>query len=131
MTKRHSTKKALIASVLMLAMCFSMLVGTTFAWFTDSVSSSGNKIVSGTLKVDLLMGTAEDTYVSIAGEDAAIFGADSLVAQNNAADTLWEPGKTQIVYLAVENLGMRREQQRMRWLDVITNSMDKGLGGLQ
>ena len=25
----------------------------------------------------------------------------------------------------------RRGQQRMRWLDVITNSMDIGLGGLQ
>ena len=26
--------------------------------------------------------------------------------------------------------GSRRGQQRMRWLDVITNSMDMGLGGL-
>ena len=27
--------------------------------------------------------------------------------------------------------GRRRGRQRMRWLDVITDSMDMGLGGLQ
>ena len=27
--------------------------------------------------------------------------------------------------------GWKRGRQRMRWLDVITNSMDVGLGGLQ
>ena len=53
MTTKHSTKRMLIASILVLAMCFTALVGTTFAWFTDSVTSSGNKIQSGTLKVDL------------------------------------------------------------------------------
>ena len=104
MTKR-STKRALLMSALAIIMCVSMLVGTTFAWFTDSVTSSGNKIVAGKLDVDLLMGTAVDTYHSIANQNAAIFGANSLVAQNNPADTLWEPGKTQIVYLAVANNG--------------------------
>ena len=33
MTKKHSTKKALMASALSLLLCFSMLIGTTFAWF--------------------------------------------------------------------------------------------------
>ena len=60
MTKR-STKRALLMSALALVVCLSMLVGTTFAWFTDSVTSSGNKIVAGKLEVDLLMGTAVDT----------------------------------------------------------------------
>ena len=105
MTKTKSTKRALLLSALSLLMCVSMLVGSTFAWFTDSATSGNNKIVAGTLDVDLLMGTATDTYTSIADKDAAIFGANSLVAQNNPADTLWEPGKTQIVYLAVANKG--------------------------
>lgn len=105
MTKTKSTKRALLMSALALVMCFSMLIGSTFAWFTDSATSGNNKIVAGTLDVDLLMGTAADTYTSIADKDAAIFGANSLVAQNNPADTLWEPGKTQIVYLAVANKG--------------------------
>ncbi len=53
--KKYSTKRALVASILTLCLCFTALVGTTFAWFTDSVSSGGNKIVSGTLDVQLLM----------------------------------------------------------------------------
>ena len=53
MTKTKSTKRALLLSALSLLMCVSMLIGSTFAWFTDSVTSAGNKIQAGTLKVDL------------------------------------------------------------------------------
>ena len=42
-----STKKALALSIISLVVCVSMLVGTTFAWFTDSVTSGQNTIVSG------------------------------------------------------------------------------------
>ena len=49
-----------------LLLCVSMLVGSTFAWFTDSVTSSGNRIVSGKLAVDLLMfKEAENKYVGV------------------------------------------------------------------
>lgn len=105
MTKTKSTKRALLLSALSLLMCVSMLIGSTFAWFTDSATSGNNKIVAGNLDVDLLMADTNGSYVSIADKNGAIFGADSLVAQNNPADTLWEPGKTQIVYLAVANNG--------------------------
>ena len=104
MTKTKSTKRALLLSALSLLMCVSMLIGSTFAWFTDSATSGNNKIVAGTLDVDLLMADVTGNYTSIAGENAAIFGEGSL-AQNNAQETLWEPGKTQIVYLAVANKG--------------------------
>ena len=53
MTKKYSTKKALVASVLSLVLCFSMLIGTTFAWFTDSVTSAGNIIKTGNLDVEM------------------------------------------------------------------------------
>ncbi|MBO5020871.1 MAG: hypothetical protein J6D52_09435, partial [Clostridia bacterium] len=105
MTKSKSTKRALLASALALLVSVSMLVGTTFAWFTDSVTSSGNKIVAGTLDVELYMynGTS---YVDISDDTAPIFGgANSLMAQNNNADTLWEPGKTQVAYLMIKNAG--------------------------
>ena len=99
--KKQTTKRALLLSALSLVICVAMLVGTTFAWFTDSVTSANNKIKSGTLDVKLLMHNGTE-YVDISDSDKPIFGEGSL-AQNNAAETLWEPGKTQIVYLAVQN----------------------------
>ena len=53
MTKTKNTKRALVASVISLILCFSMLVGTTFAWFTDSVTSANNVIVAGNLDLTL------------------------------------------------------------------------------
>ena len=103
MTKKKPVKRALISSLLILTMCFTMLVGSTFAWFTDSVTSAGNRIVSGNLKVDLLMYKGDSGYVSIAGGEGDIF-KEAGVAQDST-ETLWEPGKTQIVYLGVKNLG--------------------------
>ena len=100
-----STKKSFWMSVLALILCFTMLIGTTWAWFTDSVTSGKNRIVAGNLDVDLVMDKEENgTYVSIANEEGVIFGVGS-IAQNNSANTLWEPGKTQIVYLGVKNAG--------------------------
>jgi predicted ribosomally synthesized peptide with SipW-like signal peptide len=81
-----------------------MLIGSTFAWFTDSVTSAGNKIVAGNLDVDLYLWTAEGQSVEITNESAPIFGAGS-IAQNNNAETLWEPGKTQVAYLSIKNNG--------------------------
>ena len=53
MTKRRSTKNALISSVLALVLCFTMLLGTTYAWFTDSVTSATNIIAAGNLDIEL------------------------------------------------------------------------------
>ena len=105
MTKTKSTKRALLLSALSLLMCVSMLIGSTFAWFTDSVTSSGNKIVAGNLDVQLLMDADVDgTYDDISDSTSPIFGKGS-IAQNNNAATLWEPGKTQVAYLAIKNNG--------------------------
>ena len=95
MTKTRSTKRALLMSGLALLMCVSMLIGSTFAWFTDSVTSAGNKIQSGTLKLDLeLYDTESKTWNSIKESKAPIFDYD-----------LWEPGYTEVQLLKVENEG--------------------------
>ena len=51
--KKNTTKRSLLASVLALVMCVTMLVGSTFAWFTDSASTSVNKIEAGSLQVEI------------------------------------------------------------------------------
>lgn len=102
--KIRNTKRALILSALSLLACVSMLVGSTFAWFTDSVTSSGNKIQAGKLDVQLFMDMG-DGYEEITNESASIFDMINNKAQNVNADTLWEPGKTQVAYLKIVNAG--------------------------
>ena len=110
MNTKRATKRALLTSIMALVMCVVMLVGTTFAWFTDTASTAVNKIQAGNLDVELLMYkkiTDESyDYVNISKEKEPIFGSGtSAVAQNNNLDTLWEPGKTQVAYLAIKNEG--------------------------
>ena len=106
MNTKKATKRALLTSVMALVMCVVMLVGTTFAWFTDTASTGVNKIQAGNLDVQLLMRNASGAYVNIGDSHDVIFGGEnSLAAQNNNQDTLWEPGKTQVAYLAVRNAG--------------------------
>ena len=105
MTNFKNTKRALISSVLALVMCMTMLLGTTFAWFTDTVTSTCNVIQTGTLDVQLFQ-HFEDGSVEITNDSDPIFGkGESVNANANTADTLWEPGKTQTVYLSIKNNG--------------------------
>ena len=100
MTKR-STRHSLILSAISLLLCASMLIGTTFAWFTDSVTSTGNIIKSGTLDVSLEYiedaktdpQTAADTAWKDASE-GAIFNYSN-----------WEPGFVQTRHIKIENEG--------------------------
>ena len=83
MTSSKSTKRALISSTLALLMCVAMLIGTTFAWFTDTASTGVNKIVSGNLKVDII-GAKSDSHIEKLNFTKAA-GAESEAL-------LWEPG---------------------------------------
>ena len=94
MTNSKSTKRALLTSALALLMCVTMLVGATFAWFTDTASTGVNKIVSGNLDVKLMYSTDMQKWKE-ATEQTKLF-------DDNA---LWEPGYTQVVYLKIVNAG--------------------------
>ncbi len=88
-----STKKALLLSVLSMLICAAMLVGTTFAWFTDSVTSGKNTITAGNLDVELEYLTEEGWKT--------VEGATDLLDP----EALWEPGHAEVVYLRISNLG--------------------------
>ena len=99
MTKTKSTKHALVMSVMALFLCFTMLLGTTFAWFTDSVTSAGNIIQSGTLDVEMhwAEGTKDPSAADTTWTDAstgAIFNNDK-----------WEPGYVEVRHIKISNVG--------------------------
>lgn len=89
MTKQKSTKRALLMSGLALLMCVSMLIGSTYAWFTDTASTAVNKIQSGTLDVALEMWDGEK-WVDAEGETLDFVKAEG----HENEQILWEPGCT-------------------------------------
>ena len=107
MTQGKSTKRALLASVLAMLLCVAMLLGSTFAWFTDSVISGKNKIVAGNLDVELAYATEFDadgkpTKWTPVTADTELFSDKEA---DGTTDNLWEPGHTEVVYLRVRNAG--------------------------
>ena len=94
MTSSKSTKRALISSALAILMCVAMLIGTTFAWFTDTASTGVNKIQAGNLDVKLMYSTDMQTWKE-ATDQTKLFDDHAL----------WEPGYTQVVYLKIVNAG--------------------------
>ena len=86
MSNTKTTKRALLSSVLAVLLCVAMLVGTTFAWFTDTTSTAVSSIQSGTLDVELL----DKEGVSLEGRTLTWQKAQG--AENE--EVLWEPNCT-------------------------------------
>ena len=102
MTNRKSTKRALLGSVMAMVLCVAMLVGATFAWFTDTASTGVNKIQAGNLDVVLEMQNADGKWVSAEGKTLDFVKATD--AKGEAI--LWEPGCTyELPQLRVVNNG--------------------------
>ena len=90
MNESTKTKKALRGSLFALFLCIVLLIGTTFAWFTDSASTGVNTIQSGKLDVDLQMQNDQGKWVSAEGKTLNFKAADGRAADQ----ILWEPGCT-------------------------------------
>lgn len=93
MTNSKSTKRALISSTLAILMCVAMLIGTTFAWFTDTASTAVNKIQAGNLDIGVEYTLDGETWKDLDG------------ATDIFQKGLWEPGHTEVVALKFKNNG--------------------------
>ena len=76
-------------------MCVAMLIGTTFAWFTDTASTGVNKIQAGNLKMEVSYKNTSDGEFTVLNESTNVF----------KQDTLWEPGHVEYAVLNVKNIG--------------------------
>ncbi len=120
MTNKKVTKRALIASALALVLCVSMFVGSTFAWFTDSVSSMNNVIKSGNLDVVL-------EYKNAWGDAWTEVDGNKPIFDENA---LYEPGYTEVVFLRVSNAGSLALKYQLG-LQVISEKASTNVDGEQ
>ncbi len=116
--KTKSKKTALLMSFTSLLICFAMLVGSTFAWFTDTASTGVNKIVAGNLKVGFQYWNGEK-YVD--AKDVSLF----------SEETQWEPGHTEIVYLKVINQGNLALKYRLSTINTFEYQYAKNSKGDQ
>ena len=93
MNNKRATKRALLTSIMALVMCVVMLVGTTFAWFTDTASTAVNKIQAGNLDIEV--------EYTLDGETWKDLDRATDIFQKG----LWEPGHTEVVALKFKNNG--------------------------
>ena len=99
MTRSSITKKALFISTCALLFSMLMMAGSTFAWFTDSVSTGSNKITTGSLEVKLLHTNAKVT------KEEAVTQSTLLFTDKNGETISWEPGAVAYENFKVENAG--------------------------
>ncbi len=92
-TRSTNTKRALIQSMIALFSCCLLLIGATYAWFTDTIKTA-NTIQAGNL--DLKVTKKDATGYNIDVTDTT---------QLFDANFNWEPGAVQVVQLKVENAG--------------------------
>ena len=87
-----TTKRALLTSALAIVMCVAMLIGTTFAWFTDTASTAVNKIQAGNLNIELQMKDNDGNWVNAEGKTLSFLVEGKIPAEGT--QILWEPGCT-------------------------------------
>ncbi len=99
MKRSSTTKKALFISTCALLFSMLMMAGSTFAWFTDSVSTGTNTITTGKLDVQLLHTNQHVTSAKEVGQDTLLF------TDEDGKPIDWQPGAIAYENFTVENSG--------------------------
>lgn len=116
MNNTKTTKRALLSSVTAMLICVAMLIGTTFAWFTDKVTSSGNIIKSGRLDISATFQNTDANgtisydvpgFTRTADNKIKFGDAKTDINENNKIidEQLWEPGAVGAKLITVNNDG--------------------------
>ncbi len=100
MNNKKSTKRALTSSILSLVLCIAMLIGSTFAWFTDNVTSANNIIKSGTLDVEMYYADGTKEVPIEKSEEWADASEGAIFNYEK-----WEPGYVEVHHIKIANVG--------------------------
>ena len=116
-------RKSLVSSLIAIIICFSMLLGTTYAWFTDSIVNTNNIIKSGNIDVELYHKSNSDTDYS------EVDGTTKLFVNVNGGDILWEVGSKATETFKIANAGSLalKYDFRIKAVSKTTNANDKDL----
>ena len=144
----QTNRKKLVASAVLIVASIALFLGLTFAWFTDSVTSKGNKIQAGTLgitatKADVGTGGPSYTVAGLNGGSPIGFSSDIVDIEGTTpiiSENLWEPGRSNAKLLTVENGGTLAAKVKLQfdvadgglqdalWFDFVTSKRQRGYG---
>lgn len=109
-----AVKRSIAICVLTLIMCVSLLVGVTFAWFTDSITNSGNVIQAGNVDITWEYKTlgSDEAYAPVTAE-TPLFDEG----------TVWEPGLSKGYDFKVTNSGSLAADFKLTFENVMSAGM--------
>ena len=108
--------RRLLFSMITMIVCIAMLVGSTFAWFTDVAKSTNNVINPGRLDLEVEYTLDGENWDDLNG------------AENLFGDGLFEPGYTRVVAFKVRNNGSLAFKYKMS-LDILSETKGVNVAG--
>ena len=94
MTGFNTMKRSTLVSLIAISLCFVLMLGATWAWFSSTVTNQGNTIAVGTFELDVLVGGASIDNTADGSAVLPVFDEEN-----------WAPGSTITKVFTVKNMG--------------------------